>query len=83
MIAVIPYELDFDVDHGSDYANIYADVSILGAYFFDDKEQAREFMPELREWHPGVKWKSAEVKQPAVEKAERDKYQMRMEGDWS
>jgi len=83
MIAAIAYELDFDVEHDSDSAHIYADVSVPAAYFFEDKEQAKAFYPTLREWHPNARWKTAEVKQPAVERAERDKYQQRMEGDWS
>ena len=83
MIAVIAYELDFDVDHDSDSAHIYADVSIEAAYCFDSKEQARENAEELRKLHPYVRWKTVEVKCPEAERAERDKYQMRMDGDWS
>jgi hypothetical protein len=83
MIAVIAYDLDFDVDHVSNYANIYADVSIDAVYFFDSREQAMEYRNEIREWHPGKKLAAKEAKQPAVEKAEMDKYQMWMEGDWS
>lgn len=83
MVAVIFYDLDFDVDSGNDYANVYADVSIDSIYVFDTKEQLAEYKDELREAHPGKKWTYRTVTNPAAEAAERDKYQMRMDGDWS
>ena len=83
MIAVIFYDLDFDVEHDSDSAHIYADVSVGGVYCFDGKEQARAHLDEMRRLHPGCRCATKEVKQPEVEAAERDKYQMRMSGDWS
>lgn len=83
MIAVIFYDLDFDVEHDSDSAHIYADVQIEAVYCFDDKEQARAHLEDMRRLHPCCRYTSKEVKQPAVEAAERDKYQMRMDGDWS
>jgi len=83
MIAVIAYDLDFDVDHDSDSAHIYADVRIEAVYCFEDKEQAREELEGIRKLHPYVRWKTCEVKQPTVTRAEMDKYQLRMAGDWS
>ena len=83
MIAVIFYELDFDVEHDSDSAHIYADVGIEAVYVFDTKELARDELSELKAMHPGKQYVGREVKCPAAERAERDKYQMRMEEDWS
>ena len=51
MIAVIFYDLDFDVEHDSDSAHIYADVSVDGVYCFDSKEQARAHLEEMRKLH--------------------------------
>lgn len=83
MIAVIAYELNFDVDRDSDSAHIYADADIDAVYYFEDIEQAREYMPDLKTRHPGARWRSLNAVAPAVNRAELDKYQMRMKGDWS
>lgn len=83
MIAVIAYELNFDVDYDSDSAHIYADADIDTVYYFEDIEQAREYMPDLKTRHPGARWRSVEAIAPAADRAVLDKYQMRMRGDWS
>lgn len=72
MIAVIAYELDFDVEHDSDSAQIYADADIDAVYYFENRDQAREYLPDLRKRHPGARWRSLDVVAPAADREVRE-----------
>ncbi len=83
MIALVVYEFDFNVCSDYNSASIDADTSIVAVYGFDSKDEAKEYLPELRKAHPNAQWTCKQLDEPLRERKERDLYEKRMRGDWS